>query len=51
MLAALVVINMTIAAVLIAETADARVEQAPTVVVATVDTKSSNTEYISWAEE
>jgi len=51
MLATLAIINMTVAAVLITETADERVEQAPTAVVATVDTKTLNTDYISWADE
>ncbi len=51
MLAALAIINMTVAAVLITETADARAEQVPTAVVATVDTKTLNTDYISWADE
>jgi len=51
MLAALAIINMTVAAVLITETADARAEQVPTAVVATVDTKTLNTDYISWTDE
>jgi hypothetical protein len=51
MLAALAIINMTVAAVLITETADARAEQVPTAVVATVDTKPLDTNYISWADE
>lgn len=51
MLATLAIINLTVAAVLINETADTRAEQQATAIVATVDTKALSTDYIAWAAE
>ncbi len=51
MLATLAIINLTVAAVLITDTAEARTEQEPTTIVATVDTKTQSTDHISWADE
>jgi len=51
MLATLAIINMTVAAALIADTADARAEQTPVAVVQTVDTPKQSTDYIAQAEE
>jgi len=51
MLATLAIINLTVAAVLITDTAEARAEQTPIAIVATADTKTETTDYISWADE
>lgn len=51
MLATLAIINLAVASALISETAEARNEQEPTAIVATVDTQTQNAEYISWTAE